>query len=273
MKRGRLWSLAGEVTEIDESIPLDGWSDFAVSTAAGAPICRIERGTAVELYGVESVYADHPVAHILQAEHAVLLGDGMLHRMTLCGDGEGANRLLPAALCARLSLCGAVLLHGALAELPMLGGVLFIGDSGVGKSTQAALWARHRGGRVLNGDRVFLRTPDADGRTVGYGSPWGGPGECRLSASTEVSVIFALTRGRETVARPLSPDAAPAALLRRTMVPGWDAAMAAMAAAAVETVGCIAAAVPMVSLCVPVGNPAAALAIGDLWSEKGGLYE
>ena len=39
--------------------------------------------------------------------------------------------------------------------------IAFSGPSGIGKSTQASLWQRHRNARILNGDRVLL-TPRED---------------------------------------------------------------------------------------------------------------
>ncbi len=38
--------------------------------------------------------------------------------------------------------------------------ILFSGPSGIGKSTQAELWRRHRDAWVVNGDRVFLTRKD-----------------------------------------------------------------------------------------------------------------
>lgn len=43
--------------------------------------------------------------------------------------------------------------------------ILFSGPSGIGKSTQADLWHKYRGARVINGDRVLV-TPGEDGCMV-----------------------------------------------------------------------------------------------------------
>lgn len=51
---------------------------------------------------------------------------------------------------------GAVLLHAA-SVLYNGKAILFTAPSGVGKSTQADLWCRHRGARLLNGDRAVVR--------------------------------------------------------------------------------------------------------------------
>lgn len=63
------------------------------------------------------------------------------------------------------------LLHAALCEKEGKA-ILFIGESGAGKSTQARLWQEHRSFSVLNGDRAVLeQTPDG---FLAHGSPWAG---------------------------------------------------------------------------------------------------
>ena len=55
--------------------------------------------------------------------------------------------------------------------------VLFLGESGTGKSTHTRLWCRHvSGAQLLNDDSPILRL--VDGRPVVFGSPWSGKTAC-----------------------------------------------------------------------------------------------
>ena len=51
-------------------------------------------------------------------------------------------------------------------------GILFLGPSGIGKTTQAELWNRYRGARIINGDLAFVQMTKT--RSVGHGTPWHG---------------------------------------------------------------------------------------------------
>ena len=54
---------------------------------------------------------------------------------------------------------------------------LFMGKSGTGKSTHAALWLRHLPDtRLLNDDNPVIRLKDGD--AIAYGSPWSGKTPC-----------------------------------------------------------------------------------------------
>ena len=55
--------------------------------------------------------------------------------------------------------------------------VLFLGESGTGKSTHTRLWREHiEGAFLLNDDSPFLRVED--GKVWAYGSPWSGKTPC-----------------------------------------------------------------------------------------------
>ena len=64
-----------------------------------------------------------------------------------------------------------VLLHASVIEYAG-GAVLFSAPSGTGKSTQAALWARHRGAHIRNGDKAGVRVLPDSVRAYGVSSNW-----------------------------------------------------------------------------------------------------
>ncbi|MBR2732412.1 MAG: hypothetical protein IKD72_10575 [Clostridia bacterium] len=71
--------------------------------------------------------------------------------------------------------------------------VLFVGDKGAGKSTQAALWAGVRGAEIINGDRSLLRF--VDGRLTAFGTPYCGSSQIALNRSAPVKAIILLDKG------------------------------------------------------------------------------
>ncbi len=221
--------------------------------AGGAVACRVEAAPASALYGVESLALGHPVAHVLRAARdasALLLCDGSYRRLTLTGgDAVAREELLLAGVYSRLTVARrAVLLHGALVEVPGVGGLVFIGPSGVGKSTQAALWAAHAGGEIINGDKVFL-TAERSKSPLAHGSPWRGSSPERLDRAVPLRAIVALSRGRMHRVRRVADDRSAAVCLPRVFLPGWDAALCA---AVLDTVAAILPRVPLFEMsCAP----------------------
>ena len=112
------------------------------------------------------------------------------------------------------------------------GGLLFSGVSGIGKSTQAALWARYRGSRVVNGDRALLRR-DA-GRWLACGWPvCGSSGICEAE-DTPVRAIVMLRQGRVNHVERLSPLQAFSSLYAQITINVWNRAFAQQAMALIE---------------------------------------
>ena len=76
--------------------------------------------------------------------------------------------------------------------------ILFSGDSGVGKSTQAALWKDRLGSKIINGDRALIYIDDG----VVYVSGWfqsGTSGICNRGVAPVKAIVFLEQRRRNEV--------------------------------------------------------------------------
>ena len=73
--------------------------------------------------------------------------------------------------------------------------ILFTAPSGVGKSTQAALWETHAGAEIINGDKVIV---SAGGEApVAYGGPIAGTSRIYKDVKAPISAIVYLRQGPE----------------------------------------------------------------------------
>lgn len=114
----------------------------------------------------------------------------------------------------------AAFVHASLVEVPDLGGVMFVGRSGVGKTTQARLWWKHQGATIINGDKVFLTMKD--GCAWAHGSPWCGSSFFRLNRSTPLRGIVVLEQAPENRIRRLSDMEIMAQYVPHIFLPMWD---------------------------------------------------
>lgn len=83
--------------------------------------------------------------------------------------------------------------------------ILFCGSSGVGKSTQAALWETYEGAELINGDRVLLK--QKDGLWHAYGYPCCGSSAVCKNKTLPVQAIVMLEHGLENRMKPMSAAA------------------------------------------------------------------
>lgn len=112
-----------------------------------------------------------------------------------------------------------IILHASFITAS-LGGILFSGPSGVGKSTQAALWERFVGARQINGDRPILGREDD--RWIAYGSPYAGSSRCHVNESCPVRAIVLLEQGLENNLTRLTVGQAFHRLFAQTTVNSWN---------------------------------------------------
>lgn len=79
--------------------------------------------------------------------------------------------------------------HGALIEWKEQG-ILFLGPSGIGKTTQAELWEQYLDAEIINGDMVFVEK--AMTGYLGWGTPWHGSSPYCVNKSVSIKMIVVL---------------------------------------------------------------------------------
>lgn len=122
-------------------------------------------------------------------------------------------------------------IHAACIDSPS-GGILFSGVSGIGKSTQADLWCKYRGARLINGDRPIL---SKEGKLwSAWGSPYAGSSKVYVNDSSSVTAIILLKQASTCTLRKLSLSEAFRGVWSGLTVRSWDAAFVEKASALTE---------------------------------------
>lgn len=96
-------------------------------------------------------------------------------------------------------------------------GILFVGASGVGKSTQARLWENCRKAHVINGDKAGIRLGQ-DGKVSVHGVPFSGTSGICKNVSLPLKAIVVLSQAEENKVVRMSGGKAIAAIYPNVFV-------------------------------------------------------
>ena len=98
--------------------------------------------------------------------------------------------------------------------------ILFSAPSGTGKTTQATLWERYRGTRVVNGDKSLLCK--RDGVWTANGWPVCGSSQVCHNESFPIRAVVMLSQGKENVIEKLSPFQAFSRIYSQITINFWN---------------------------------------------------
>lgn len=130
------------------------------------------------------------------------------------------NVLMSADLFGLLLGYGGLVLHSSYIVYQGRA-ILFSGPSGMGKSTQAALWSKYRDAEIINGDRALIRR-GPDGTFWAHGICYSGTSRICKNVSTPLAALVLLAQGTENTVKTLSGLSAFRALLPRISYRTWD---------------------------------------------------
>ena len=178
----------------DMTVYRDAEGITQVYNGYGNPICRIRKNGFHSLRvsrSLAEIMADGSrLAGILNMEEILLRHDGiLLHSSVVCHEGRA---------------------------------VLFSGPSGIGKSTQAELWHRVFGDKIINGDRTVIRRTEA-GFYAG-GSPWSGSSKIYCKDFIPLEGIVLLRQGKENAMTPADSRTAFREIYSQCLIHSWDRA-------------------------------------------------
>jgi hypothetical protein len=112
-----------------------------------------------------------------------------------------------------------VILHGCGIEKDGEG-ILFVGESGAGKSTMANLWNTDGGSEILSDDRIIVRKSGEDFRM--YGTPWHGEAQFVSPRGVNIKKMFFLRHAGKNEIHPLNGVESVQQLLKCSFPPFWD---------------------------------------------------
>jgi hypothetical protein len=121
--------------------------------------------------------------------------------------------------------------------------ILFTAPSGTGKSTQAALWEKHRSAEIINGDRSAVRL--VDGEVCASGIPFAGSSNICKNVTLPLGAIVYLKQAPQNQIRRLRGAEAFRRVWEGCSVNTWDRADVAAVSETVQQVVC---AVPVFEL-------------------------
>ena len=111
-----------------------------------------------------------------------------------------------------------IYLHSSLININGQG-LMFLGPSGIGKTTQAELWNEYRDALIINGEVVFVQeTPDA---FLGWGTPWHGSSPYCENTNVPVCAMVVLKQTLENSIRELTGFEKVTAVSNSVFYPRW----------------------------------------------------
>ena len=140
-------------------------------------------------------------------------------KICIGNNGKYSEELMTTAVYSKLCKNDALLMHASFVDLNG-NGVIFTGPSGIGKTTQAELWAKYLGADIINGDKAFVRIIDS--KAYGYGAPWSGSSPYCLNKKSVLKGIVVLLQSDKNSIRKLDAIEATARVLPHVFIHHWD---------------------------------------------------
>lgn len=175
-----------------------------------------------EIHGLEnySVPIEQGEINIVRKETGVMITDKFWKRAyVLSSDMPEMGEIFCAQLFYTHAVqCQILYLHSSLIDYQGQG-LMFLGPSGIGKTTQAELWNQYRDALIINGDVVFVQeTPDA---FLGWGTPWHGSSPYCENISVPVKALVVLKQASENSIRELTGFEKVTAVSNSVFYPRW----------------------------------------------------
>ena len=173
-----------------------------------------------EYYGVEYIEMPFDAHHISRMGHDIMVADKTWTYARILGLQEKKNRdrFLCQLFYTHAVQHHIIYLHSSLISYQNHG-LMFLGPSGIGKTTQAELWNKYRNALIINGDVVFVQ--ETEDVFLGWGTPWHGSSPYCENTSVPVSALIVLKQAEKNSIRELTGFEKVTAVSESVFYPRW----------------------------------------------------
>lgn len=158
---------------------------------------------------------------ILMSKNALLSANSDWTEVSITlldGKEDGLEGALIAAIMTHLSTRSGLMLHSSLVDFNGKG-IMFVGPSGIGKTTQAELWMKYRDAVIINGDMALIR--EEENGFTGYGCPWHGSSPYCENRQVPLYGIIVLEQASENTIERLSGITLIERMIKNIFLPHW----------------------------------------------------
>ena len=199
---------------------LNSWNSFLFMNKKNTNM-HIKVNTCIRGYYEVELIPPQPGSMYLKSKNALLSAndDWSEACITLLdGKEDGLEGALIAAIMTHLSLHQGLMLHSSLIDVDG-SGIMFVGPSGIGKTTQAELWMKYRHAIIINGDMALVH--EEDGVFRGYGCPWHGSSPYCENRDVLLKGIIVLEQASENTIEKLDGLVLFERMMNNIFIPHW----------------------------------------------------
>lgn len=199
----------------------NAWSMFVENEDAGKAVITIDVVARDSMdYLIEKYSLKDSYCYVFRYESEVFLANQSMDRYAIlnCNDTVNFSVLLNHIFYSSVIKYRMVQFHSSLVRWQHKG-IMFLGPSGIGKTTQAELWKKHQNADIINGDLVFVQEIDND--FIGWGTPWHGSSSYCLNENANISAIVILKQEKENHLRRLSGLEMVTEVAKNLFYPNW----------------------------------------------------
>lgn len=176
-------------------------------------------------YGVEYSGRTEKYPHLFISKiqpKTRLLADATWRKLVIEGACHGIDGVMEIFLCAfysYLSRKGMLLIHASCINWRGEG-IIFTAASGVGKTTQAELWAKYKKAEIINGDKVIVECGNKS--CYAWGSPWKGSSPYGINKRVPLKALLVLSQSKNNYLKKLSVSEIMEQLFPHVFFPSWN---------------------------------------------------
>lgn len=215
------YCIINNLIEVKTVFEKNVWEKFAVYKAEKTSLFEVKiLPVATIVHGLSYYNISGRWENIIQKEYDIMLVDEAWEKALILSVQN--SRHITSFLC-QLFYTHAVqrhiiYLHSSLIDFQGRG-LMFLGPSGIGKTTQAELWNKYRDALIINGDVVFVQ--EAEDTFLGWGTPWHGSSPYCENASVPVHAMIVLKQSSENSIRELTGFEKVTAVSTSVFYPRW----------------------------------------------------